>query len=128
MEKLKKVKNDLSKQKNYHENKLICSKYFATNVIKGTLDQAQDFELALEYGWVLKKNPFILVIKVKWGQMKFSNMQKSSVCVKNVLKTWHAKTFHNQKNVEFFSKKKYLEIGLKNNYHTEIFASSPYIP
>ena len=54
MEKLKKVKNDLSKQKNYHENKLICSKYFATNVIKGTLDQAQDFELALEYGWVLK--------------------------------------------------------------------------
>ena len=50
MEKLKKVKNDLSKQKNYHENKLICSKYFATNVIKGTLDQAQDFELALEYG------------------------------------------------------------------------------
>ena len=50
MEKLKKVKNDLSKQKNYHENKLICSKYFATNVIKGTVDQAQDFELALEYG------------------------------------------------------------------------------
>ena len=79
MEKLKKVKNDLSKQKNYHENKLICSKYFATNVIKGTLDQAQDFELALEYGWVLKKFPFILVIKVKWGQMKFSNMQKSSI-------------------------------------------------
>ena len=53
MDKLKKLKNEAVKQKNYHENKLICSKYFFTNVIKGTLDQAQDFGQAMEYGWVL---------------------------------------------------------------------------
>ena len=44
------VKKKAMALKNRHENKIIVNKFFGSNVIKGTVDQVQDFLLAREYG------------------------------------------------------------------------------
>ena len=54
MNQVKEAKQMASKQKKRHEDKLILSKFFGKNIVKGTFDQVQDISQAIEYHkWVL---------------------------------------------------------------------------
>ena len=49
MNQVKEAKQMASKQKKRHEDKLILTKFFGKNIVKGTVDQAQDISQAIEY-------------------------------------------------------------------------------
>ena len=49
MNQVKEAKQMASKQKKRHEDKLILSKFFGKNIVKGTFDQVQDISQAIEY-------------------------------------------------------------------------------
>ena len=45
----KKLKSQAKAQKDHKENKFIVGKFFFSNILKSSWDQAQDIEQALEY-------------------------------------------------------------------------------
>ena len=49
MGKFKKLKSQAKAQKDHKENKFIVGKFFFSNILKSSWDQAQDIEQALEY-------------------------------------------------------------------------------